>query len=192
MSVTKKKTKSEGLPRPTFVKNKSGAGFTLIEILVVSAIIVVLSGIVMVGARSSEKSLLLERAAHQVANDIRLVLERTLQAVPNTSCTVPIFLGYGVHSEAGDSYIFFADCNGNRLYQNPPDKIEDTFQLPAGVRIKEVDPSPSFDLTFVPPEPGIFIRPGILTEGKIVLELISDTTKTKTITINERGAISID
>ena len=166
----------------------------MVEILVVIGIIVMLSGIVMVGTRPIEKSLLLERSAHQVANNIRLVLGYTLQAVPDILCTGPNFSGYGLRfsdTSPGDSYIFYADCNDNQSYQ-PSDKIVDTFELPAGIRIKEVSPSPNFDLTFKPPDPEIFIRPGSLIEGKIVLELISDDTKTKTITINERGTISID
>jgi len=159
------KNKSGDLPSTTFLsEKKSGAGFTLIEMLVVTGIIVIMTAFVSINWRSAGESLALDRSAHKVARDMRAAVELTLSSRIFTGC--PSFSGYGIHMNFSirTCYLIYAECNGNTTYQGKecdgsggggPDKQIEIFELEKGVQIQSIDPSPKFDAFFTPPDPSI-------------------------------------
>lgn len=192
------------------------SGFTLIELIIVFAIIAILSGIGFVGGRSGDRSLALDRSSHQVAQDIRKAGELALRAEVSTICGGPPsqLSGYGIYfTETNrNEYILYANCSGNQEgYSDSgskPDKEVQKVLLEGPVQIQSMEGKPAagpwvsqskWSVAFFPPDPrvGLCISnacsgPGKLSEAKVILALKSDPTKTKTITINEKGAISID
>lgn len=96
-------------------------GFTLTEIMVVTAIIVLLSLIIFPNYASRRKYHTLQRSASKLAQDIRRAQEMAMSARdfgkpgdPKTASKG----GYGVYLNITDSekYILFADCNKNCGY----------------------------------------------------------------------------
>jgi len=182
-------------------------GFTLIEITIVVTIIALLGTIFIANYRGGEKQFALKRSAHKLAQDLR-----TAQEMAMSSQTTPLEFGpetfpkggYGIYFEEGaSSYILFADCDGDGLYDNTggalscrdaveitpfPEKIEEIF-LEKGISIDSLFPvSPSISLTFFPPDPVLTIKPNSNSASVI----LSFDGQTKTVSINSVGLIDID
>src|SRR3989338_124006 len=184
---------SGGLRRTTFVY-KSGAGFTLIEMVAVFAIIGLLGGVVFVGGRTADRSLALDRAAQQVAQDIRRGGELAFGAELFTCAGGPaLFSGYGIYftASAPSQYILYANCNGvdsEGYRSNPPDpdEIVETFFFDPSVEIGDVDDGGTGDewsVAFFPPEPRIALCTAdscttSLTAASLTLRSKSDTSNT--------------
>ncbi len=184
-------------------------GFTLLEIVVVTSIIILLTVVVFVDYRGTEKDFALTRSAHKLSQDLRQVEEMAM-----SSQKTPLEFGeqvfpkggYGIHFvENSDSYILFADCNDNNNYDRTggaisceeatnltpyPETIKEFF-LEEGIKIKEVVPFPSpLNITFTPPDPTITISGG--TQAVITLCLKDNQEITKTITVNTVGLIDTE
>ncbi|MEK7510302.1 MAG: prepilin-type N-terminal cleavage/methylation domain-containing protein [Patescibacteria group bacterium] len=179
-------------------------GFTVIELLVAIGIIVLISGIVLASVRKGEQSLTLDRAAHKVARDIRKAADLSLRAEPYTGGGCAGFSGYGIHFDTQNAdtkkcYLVYVECGGSPGYQGQRcdgggggvDRQKEVLGFEKGVRIREVNPSPQFNVFFLPPDPTIFIEPGAVAEGTITLELENDPSQTKTITVNKSGMVDL-
>jgi len=171
-------------------KKRFQGGFTLIEVLVIIAIIVILSGVVFINYRSSEKTLALQRAANKLAQDIRRVQEMAIAAQVCCGGTVPPG-GYGIYlGNVNDtSYILYADKNNSGDYSPAGNERIETINLEQGVKISLLNPS-SPSINFKPPDPTITLTGGGPVEITLVLE--SDTSKTKKITVNKAGLVEIE
>ncbi|MEK7542525.1 MAG: type II secretion system protein [Patescibacteria group bacterium] len=172
------------------------AGFTLVELIVVAAIIGLISGITMVSWRSAQDSLALDRATQRIAQDIRGTLNwavsaRTYNANNECASGDPIKPGYGIYFEGNSSvYWRYVDCNGNYEWDgNPPDEKMPNITAPEGTLIQSVTPSP-LHLFFESPDPKVYIDgdtiPG--AQGEIVVKLGDHE---RIITITTRGVIEI-
>ncbi len=169
--------------------NKS---FTLIELIVVTSIIILLSAIVFPNYRGIERQFALQRSAHKLAQDIRRAGEMAM-STKEFQGKVPA--GYGIYLKQGErDYLLYADTNpsqGNEKYDGGDGKIE-TINLEKGVYIQNISPS-SLSINFKPPIPTIKIK----TKGEdsttavITLSLESDSTKTKIIKVNSAGLINV-
>ncbi|MDP2665657.1 MAG: prepilin-type N-terminal cleavage/methylation domain-containing protein [bacterium] len=88
---------------------KSGNGFTLVELMVVLAIIVVITSVVFTSQNSFNKTLMLSNTAYDIALTLRSTQTYGLSSrASGTSANV----GYGIHLASGthNSFIFFADA----------------------------------------------------------------------------------
>ena len=170
-------------------KSKSGTGFTIIELLVVMAIIVIVSGLVLANWRGGEKQYALQRAANKLAQDIRRVEEFAMSArafqgqIPKG--------GYGIYFKISekDHYILFADLNGNNHYDSGSDGLVEDIKIEKEVQISQLSASP-LHITFTPPDPTVTIKPNALL-AQITLAIQTDPTKTKTIQVNKAGLVYI-
>jgi len=195
--------KKDGVhPAPLF-KKKSGAGFTLVELVVVMVLMVLITGLTIVSLRSGEEELLLERSIHKIAQDSRNAIGAALKAKPH-NCGGTKFGGYGVSFEPGSTtYVFFADCDETLKYE-PADDLEEVFELEEGeevfeleegVRIQSVTPllAGKLHILFVPPHPDVYINTDIDgPQAQIILELINDNSRIRTLTITNKGVVDID
>lgn len=172
-----------------------GQGFVILELVVVLAIISLISGIIFVSLKTGKQGLVLDRAAHKVAQDLRKSAEFTLRAKSHGCGPSSNFSGYGLHFDDNnpDSYLLFADCNGNQVYQ-PSDFDEiNPIGFEKGVEIQSINPSPNLDILFAPPNPEVFINgDAAALPAEIVLQSASDPSRTRTITVNNKGRVSID
>jgi len=179
-------------------------GFTLIEIIIVVAIILLLTAVIIPGLRIADKSLALDREARTVAQDIRRTMEFALRAQEFTGCIGPnIISGYGVHFNKNlpGCYLIYAECGGSKSYEGEkcdetagsgPDKKIEIVKIEKGIQIQSISPSPNVDILFIPPDPLLYVNGNENNSATIVLELIDDASQTRTITISSKGVIDID
>jgi len=171
-------------------------GFTIVEFLVVIFIISVLSGLSFTAYRTGEKIFALQMSAQKLAQDIRRVEEMAISAKICGPCGNKVPPGYGIYLQQGStSYFIYADTNpakGNEIYDRK-DVIVETISFESGVFIKSVNPS-SLSINFKPPDPQTRIGNSsqTLNEVSIVLSLLTDTSKTKTIKVNKAGLIYVE
>lgn len=173
------------LTKPKY-KNK---GFTLIELLVVTSIIVLFTALVLANYRLGEKQLGLQRAAHQLAQDLRRAQEMALSS-QKINGQVP--KGYGVYFNKNQAfqYILFADLDGNQQYSGSSEKKEEK-TLEGIVRISQLSPESDSDsaltITFVPPDPTTVFYPDAATAF-----ITLSAEGTKTIQVNKAGLIAVE
>src|SRR3989344_8930515 len=167
-------------------------GFTLIEILVVIGIMIFMTALVLPNWRRGNQELAIDRALHQVAQDITRAEESALRA-QFFQCQTGSIKGYGVYwdrTEMPDSYLVFADCNGNEQYDISDTTVE-TIEIENGISISSLSPDPFFSIVFTPPEPRVAIKPGDPSQAQIILTLDSEPGTMRTITVTSRGIIDI-
>ena len=173
-------------------------GFTLIELFVVISIIGILSSVLFLGRTGAEKRLALQRAAYQLAQDLREVQEMTMGA-EEAECGTYNFGIYFHKISSPDSYLVFADCNNNQ-YRDSADDILKQVDLEKEVQISELEEKvvstsltnslDTLDIVFLPPHPSVFIeREKWDREATITLQLDSARKKVK---INSAGRIEIE
>ena len=97
-------------------------GFTLIELVVVTAIIGVVMSIVLTGQSTFNNTLILQNAAYDIALTLRNAQTFGLGSrVQGSSMNMNV--GYGVHFDTSNkgSFILFADTAGSGCHAIPPD-----------------------------------------------------------------------
>ncbi len=176
-------------------EKKTGAngGFTLIEMLVVLAIIIIITGIVIFNVGSERANAALERSAQNLSLDLRRVENYALSAKEFKNSGAPC--GWGIHfNGAGStSYIIFADtasspdCS-NRDFKRAADGSEDfeTVNLDGGIQIGVLSAGLS-DVVFSPPEPSVVFTP---SQTSAFVTLTNKDYLTKSIIVNQAGYIS--
>lgn len=167
-------------------------GFTLPEILVVVGIMIFMTALILPNWRRGNQGLAIDRAIHRIAQDITRAEEMALRA-QFFQCQAGSIKGYGVYwdrTAMPDSYVLFADCNGNEAYDGSDATVE-TIAIENGVNISSLSPDPSFSIVFTPPEPRVLISPGAPSQAQIVLALDSEPGTTRTITVTSRGIVDI-
>lgn len=165
-------------------------GFTLVEALVVIAIISIISGFIVINFRHGEEGNKLQRSAQQVVQSIRKAQNMALSSVEYEGT---IYDYYGVYfDEQGlpNSYYIFTSINA--VY-NPTegDKIVETVNLEQGIII-EVTPSTQLDIAFIPPHSFIQFNPSV-SNTTITIKKDGGTCPQdcKYVKINDKGWLSI-
>lgn len=170
-------------------------GFTIPELLVSIFIIVLMTAIAVPSWRTGETTLALDRAAHKLAQDLRKATELA-QRAQFFQCATGSISGYGMYfsSSTSTSYILYAECNGDLDYDagSSGDTIVQTMSLESRIHIESTAPSPFFSVLFVPPVPSVYLKPGDPSQVQIVLSVMDDPLRFKTITVTPKGVIDID
>jgi prepilin-type N-terminal cleavage/methylation domain-containing protein len=168
-------------------------GFTLLELTVVSAIMILLSGIVLSNYRVGEREYTLLRSAQKLAQDLRRAEELALSAKSYPGAPSSFKGGFGVNfpSNSTSSYTLFADLNNNKVFDAGEDL--ETLNLEKKVKITGLSASP-LNIVFLPPDPQVCISGNCpaISEAQITLSLETDSSKTKTVKVNQIGLITIN
>ena len=168
-------------------------GFTIPELLVVVAIIVLMTGLLLPNWRSGERTLALSRVVHKAGQDVRRAQELALRAQAYT-CLSGTISGYGVFFDqnSSTSYTIFAECNANNTYDAGTDGIVETIQIESGIEIQSVSPGPQISIVFVPPVPLVFLEPGDPSLTRVFFQRVDGVGNQRTLEITNKGVIDID
>lgn len=167
-------------------------GFTLIELLVVSSIIIFFSLIIIANYRTGEEGFRLQRAAYKLAQDIRRAEEMAMSTREFGYKTPKGGYGIYLNTSNSNSYILYADENGNERYDSASSDFEvEKIYLEKGVFINSLSPGGSISINFKPPQPQVKINGNLSGTASITLALESDSAKTKTIEVNSVGLIEV-
>jgi len=168
--------------------NNSQKSFTLVELLVTTGIILLISALIFPNYRAGEEELSLQRSAQKVAQDLRRVEELALsaKAYPNAPSTFKG--GYGINFQINStSYTLFADLDDQKDFDSGEEiEISD---LEEKVKITGLSATP-LNVVFLSPDPEVFISGG--SEAQITLSFETNPTKTKIIKVNQVGLINVE
>lgn len=171
-------------------KFKPQKGFTLIEFIVVVAIIISLSSLSFLNYRAGEKEITLQRSIYRLAQNIRRAQELAMSSREfEKKATGGYGLYFNLSPAAPDSthYILFADINNDKQF-GAGDGIVETIELEKGIEITNLSSGQILTIVFSPPDPTVTINP-LSSSATITLGALS---KTRTVTINTTGQIDID
>jgi len=164
--------------------------FSLIELLVITSIILILTALILPNYRLGDKNLALQRSASKLSQDLRMAQEMAMSA-KEVSGAVPD--GFGIYFDISSpfSYILFADKDNSHA-RNAGDADLETISLESNIIISNLSPASSFSVLFVPPDPTVWIS-GLSsgTAGRITLSIKNELTN-KIISANNAGLIYIE
>ena len=185
--------------------------FSVIEMVVTMAIILILTTIVLVSYRKGGQQLALNRAAHKLTQDIRRAQELAMSSTPfETGVSLLVPFGYGIffNTSQSSNYYLFADVN-NDLYFNEGEQVEGPIAFEERVRISDLVSASGTEITiaivFQPPDPQIFFAKGAVNpedpfdsnrirEDKVsvVIENADPSLGTRTISVNKAGLVDLE
>lgn len=179
-------------------------GFSLIELLVVTGIFAVITGVVLANNAQFNSSVLLGNAGYDIALSVR---QAQVYGLSTQSYSGDFQLGYGVHFQGSTQYVLFADRNNDKRYDIEEDEVVQQYTLGRGHTIlrfcgvksdstEECSDGPAalthLDIGFLRPNPDATVTgdsPTPYSTAKIVIQ--SRAEETRTITIQSTGQISV-
>lgn len=179
-------------------------GFTIIEMIVVVALVVILPSIVVANFPQIKLQFSLSRVAYGFSQNARRAQDLSLSSVQYIDInqqSQPI-AGYGIYLDdsyyGNKAYVLYADAWPGNQHYDEFDYIVDAIDFSGdekGVIIKEMRNvfGNSASINFTPPNPSTTITE--LDENyntiEVIFSLESDGSKTKTVSINTSGLVEI-
>lgn len=185
-------------------RKRLSAGFTLIEMLVVVAIIVIVTSLALAKNSQFNNTILLSDTAYDISFSIRQaqVYGLSVKEFTGNGISSTFSVGYGVYFNANtpSQYTLFVDTDRDHLYQNPPDAIEQSVILRNNYRISTLCGSrngtetcglSSLTVAFERPNPDAFMSSGGAAYDSVRLILQARGGDTRSINIFTTGQISV-
>jgi len=173
------------------------AGFTIIELVVTTSILVIVSTLIFVDYPGFQSNISLKKAAQEVALTIRQAQVYGL-GVREFQTGTGIYPGYGVHFDVAspDAFVLFADINSDNIYSGAQENVE-LFKIQTGEKISDICVSGgacgfnTADIIFFRPKPLVVIKANGSSYSGVEIKIISPRGQIKTIVILSSGQISI-
>lgn len=178
------------------------AGYTLVELLMVVAIISIMSAVSFSGYGTSRKSAVLRQEAQKMVLDLRRAQNMAMNVSQLSSSEIPSG-GYGIRFDLSspDTYLIYADTDNSGTYGG----AGETFAvrtlgssvvisgISIGINLGSLNPDSPADVNFIPPDPKIKINTNDNYFAKITLRYGGAGGQTKDITVNGiTGQISVN
>lgn len=172
-------------------------GFTLVEVLVVLAILGILTGIMLLQYRLFDSTLLVRNLAYEIGISIR---EAQTLGIGVRGASGNFSQAHGVHLALGNSYFLFRDSNDNGQY-NVGDTILTRYTIERRNAITDlcVGSAPlaggecgqaSLDVLFERPDPDAFFYPSPSASDALIT-VSSPSGTTRTVGVTATGQVSI-
>lgn len=180
--------------------NSKNKGFTLIEILVATSIVIIMSAIILPNYNVGGQQLALNRAANKLAQDIRKAEEMAVSVKTCQQCEGSDPAGYGAYFNINNAsfYIIYADTQQDGIFNIGQDVVVENIEIEKGIIIKNINNNSSGNasINFSPPDPKVKITySGSGTELDyitITIAVGNDQTKTRTVVVNKAGLIYVE
>ena len=200
-------------------KFKSGAGITLVEILVVIFIIALFSSILVADFPEIKRQFALTRAVHKMSQDLRRVQDMGLsgQKIKDNEGNDISVKSYGLYIDINNpslgnkKYIIYADINEDQKYdvsgnicgeqltfQDCIIETIDFSQIESAVFIDRIENTADgsgawIDINFKPPNPTVTITnlSPELSRAQIIFTINSVPPKERIVFVNKAGLIEI-
>jgi len=182
----------------TNYKLQTDKGFSLIELLVSIAVLVVVSGIVFFNQSGFNNSILIENLAYEISLTIRQAQSYGLQS-KETAVGGTFEAGYGVYfttaSPNNNKVILYADDGTvDKRYTAGDDTLIETLKMATGNTVTRLCTDSSceiteLDISFIRPNPTAYINGGENNIGEVYIT--SAKGEVKKIVVNKLGQISI-
>ena len=126
-------------------------GFTLIEMTVVLAIVLIISTMILANTQSFNSSILLRSLAYEVGLSLReaqlygIAVKETAPGSNNFSAAYGVYMPASILNTPNATYQLFADLNNNGIYDassNPADPVVENFSLQNNFTIKDFCATP--------------------------------------------------
>jgi prepilin-type N-terminal cleavage/methylation domain-containing protein len=170
-------------------------GFSLIEFIIVSAIIIIFSSIVFPNWNSIKQDVLLQREAYKVAQDIRRTLEMSL-STQEATCSGGVN-GYLISfAKDQSSYSLYVDGGAKGL--DGSECSIGQVDLDENVTIENISTgNDKVEILFIPPNPEVkFFSGGSELETvetvTITLSIKVDNNKKRNIVVNKAGLVYVE
>lgn len=164
---------------------RCSTGFTIIEMLVVIAILSLISTSLLLYSRTGERQIILFREQSRIVG----TLSRAKSLSIATLGQVGVPCSYGVHFETPKKFSIFkdlaSDCNAADKVYSGIDELLESFELDQAVNFGNLTLT---DIVFIPPDPRIVITPE-QDEAVINIKTISGNTSS-TIKVTSAGQIT--
>lgn len=148
-------------------------GFTLVELIVVTGIILLFSVIILPNFNAGEKNMALERSAVKLVQNLSRAREMAMSGG-----------AYGIKLETNSpDYILFADLNNNQILDSG--EAVETFSMENGIKISALSPVSPLIVTFTPPDPTTNIN-------STTTITLTNNSQIKNIKINKTGLINAE
>ena len=184
---------------------RGSRGFSLIELLVVMAIMVVISSVVLSRYSQFNGVILLRNLAYDVALTIR---EAQVYGVSGRSLGGVLGVRYGVYftASAPNQYILFGDSNNNSLYDagesikiytmRPGYGLQNLCAHRSGdlaLKCANAGDFTSLTIMFRRPDPDAIVKTSVSAETytDAIITVVSATGETRTITVTQTGQIAV-
>lgn len=174
-------------------KESQNAGYTLIELLMVVAIISIMAVAAFANYGANRKNIVLRQEAQKMILDLRRAQNMAMNVSKLSSTEIPSG-GYGVHFDTSSSgaYILYADIDNNAAYSGAGEIfITRTIGSPVvisaistGANLGSLKPASPVDINFIPPDPKVKINTNNNYFAKITLRYGSAGGPTKDVIIN--------
>lgn len=173
------------------------AGFTLVEVLGVLAILGILTGIMLFQYRQFDSQLLVRNLAYEIGISIR---EAQTSGIGVRGASGVFSSAHGVHLEPGTAYFLFRDSDGNGRY-NAGDTVLTRYTIERRNAITDlcVGSAPlagaecgqaSLDILFERPDPDAFFYPNPSASDALIT-VGSSAGTIRTVGITATGQVSI-
>lgn len=187
---------------------KKGAGFTLIELLVVILIIGVISTILVANWQKSEKQYRLQRTAQTIVQNIRKVQDMALASMEFQGSIPQGRYAVRFREQDPDSYLLFADVDGNAAYSGEAEKIDaptfeneielDSICTYTTAPTQGINCRTTIHTWFTPPDPLTEFSPGGTGVGGININIkrtgadcLLSPQDCRAITVSSQGTIDV-
>ncbi len=208
MNIFQKRTINN---KPLSILNprSSNLGFSLIELVVSTSILLVITTAVLVNHAAFGGNVLLGALAYDVGLSVRQAQVFGLSVREFNTGSGTFDIGYGVHFDVNDSksYRIFADIDKNKIFNNG-DGTEDVFFIGQGFSIartcvtntafveicSDTEDVSTLDIVFIRPDPDAFIRINgdtvtMYQRARIVIQ--SPNGNEREVIVESTGQISI-